>query len=191
MEFIPGGTVESLLKTYGPFDEILLKKFTLQIVKGISYIHSNNVVHRDIKGKNIMLMQNGVIKLIDFGCAKRLKKNQSENSMKNLLKSLKGTPYWMAPEVIRETGHGSKADIWSVGCTVFEMATGHPPWHEMKPIAAIYAIGSGDGDPPTLPSHFSDDARDFVQSCLLRDPEERPTALKLLNHPFLTNIESQ
>ena len=95
----------------------------------------------------------------------------------------------MAPEVIREVGHGSKADIWSVGCTVFEMATGHPPWHEMKPIAAIYAIGSGDSDPPTLPSHFSNEARDFVQICLSRNPDERPTALKLLNHPFLANIE--
>lgn len=68
-----------------------------------------------------MLMGNGIIKLIDFGCAKRLKKNQSSNSIKQLLKSLKGTPYWMSPEVIRETGHGSKADIWSTGCTIFEM----------------------------------------------------------------------
>ncbi len=76
---------------------------------------------RDIKGRNIMLMQSGIIKLIDFGCAKRLRKTQTSNSTKHLLKSLKGTPYWMAPEVIRETGHGPKADIWSIGCTVFEM----------------------------------------------------------------------
>ena len=95
----------------------------------------------------------------------------------------------MAPEVIRETGHGSKADIWSVGCTVFEMATGHPPWHEMKPIAAIYAIGSGDSNPPILPSHFSDDARDFVNRCLSRNADERPTADDLLRHPFLTKLD--
>jgi serine/threonine protein kinase len=121
MELIPGGTIETLLKTYGPFEEELFKNFTTQIMEGINYIHSKNVVHRDIKGKNVMLMGNGVIKLIDFGCAKRLKKNQSSNSIKQLLKSLKGTPYWMSPEVIREVGHGSKADIWSTGCTIFEM----------------------------------------------------------------------
>lgn len=121
MELIPGGTIEALLKTFGPFDEELFKNFTNQIVEGINYLHSRNVVHRDIKGKNIMLMSNGVVKLIDFGCAKRLRKNQSSNSIKQLLKSLKGTPYWMSPEVIRETGHGSKADIWSLGATVFEM----------------------------------------------------------------------
>lgn len=121
MELIAGGTIEALLKTFGPFDEELFKNFTNQIVEGVNYIHSCNVVHRDIKGKNIMLMSNGVVKLIDFGCAKRLRKNQSSNSIKQLLKSLKGTPYWMSPEVIRETGHGSKADVWSLGATVFEM----------------------------------------------------------------------
>lgn len=90
MELIPGGTIEFLLKTYGPFEESLFRNFTNQILEGINYIHSRNVVHRDIKGKNIMLMGNGIIKLIDFGCAKRLKKNQSSNSIKQLLRSLKG-----------------------------------------------------------------------------------------------------
>lgn len=143
MELIPGGTIETLLKTYGAFDENLLRTFTSQILEGVNYIHSKQVIHRwtfcpnfirdilkinliefydrDIKGKNIMLMSSGVIKLIDFGCAKRLKKNQNSDSIKQLLKSLKGTPYWMAPEVIKETGHGAKADIWSTGATVFEM----------------------------------------------------------------------
>jgi serine/threonine protein kinase len=161
-------------------------------------------------------MQNGIIKLIDFGCAKRLRKTQTSNSTKHLLKSLKGTPYWMAPEVIRETGHGPKADIWSIGCTVFEMvlcffcfrlinicilfacfmysnilikATGQPPWSEMKPIAAIYAIGSGDIQPPTLPPTFSAEARHFVSVCLEREQECRPTAIDLANHDFLKMIQ--
>lgn len=121
MELIPGGSIDTLLKTYGPFEEDLFRTFAAQILMGVDYLHSNNVVHRDIKGKNIMLMSSGIIKLIDFGCAKRLKKNQSANSIKQLFKSMKGTPYWMAPEVIRGTGHGSKADIWSIGATVFEM----------------------------------------------------------------------
>ncbi|RNA42360.1 ankyrin-2-like isoform X1, partial [Brachionus plicatilis] len=185
MELIPGGTIEALLKTFGPFDEELFKNFTNQIAEGINYLHSCNVVHRDIKGKNIMLMSNGIVKLIDFGCAKRLRKNQSSNSIKQLLKSLKGTPYWMSPEVIRETGHGSKADIWSFGATVFEMAVGRPPWGDLSPLSAIYAIGSGESPPPELPEHFTEEARDFVRKCLTRDPDLRPYASELLNHEFL------
>lgn len=203
MELIPGGTIEALLKTFGPFDEELFKNFTNQIVEGINYLHSRNVVHRDIKGKNIMLMSNGVVKLIDFGCAKRLRKNQSSNSIKQLLKSLKGTPYWMSPEVIRETGHGSKADIWSLGATVFEMvnfflfffwnkffcfnkkAVGRPPWGDLSPLSAIYAIGSGESPPPELPEQYSEVARDFVRKCLTREPDLRPCASDLLNHEFL------
>ena len=118
MEIIPGGSLEKLLKTYKAFEERLFENYTRQIMEGIKYIHSKNVVHRDIKGKNVMLMVNGVIKLIDFGCARQLSQ-QSSNSM--LLMSVKGTPYWMSPEVIRQKGHNSKADIWSCGCTVFEM----------------------------------------------------------------------
>jgi serine/threonine protein kinase len=185
MELIPGGTIEFLLKTYGPFEESLFKNFTHQILEGINYIHSRNVVHRDIKGKNIMLMGNGIIKLIDFGCAKRLKKNQSSNSIKQLLKSLKGTPYWMSPEVIREVGHGSKADIWSIGATVFEMSTGQPPWSEYQPIAAIYRIGSGDTPIPELPDKFSTEAKEFVSKCLIRNPDDRPSAADLLLHGFI------
>jgi len=119
MELVPGGTIQKLLKTYGPFKEELFKNYTTQIMKGIEYIHSKNVVHRDIKGGNIMVMVDGVIKLIDFGCARHL--NQSSNSKEKLLKTFKGTPHWMSPEVITEVGHGPKADIWSIGCTIFEM----------------------------------------------------------------------
>ena len=120
MEIISGGSLEKLLTTYGPFVEELFENYTRQIMEGIKYIHSKNVVHRDIKGKNVMLMVNGVIKLIDFGCARQLSQ-QSSNSIEELLMSVKGTPYWMSPEVIRQKGHNSKADIWSCGCTVFEM----------------------------------------------------------------------
>lgn len=91
----------------------------------------------------------------------------------------------MSPEVIREIGHGSKADIWSTGATVFEMSTGSPPWAEYQPIAAIYRIGSGDTPIPELPSKFSPEARDFVGKCLIRNPDERPSAYELLQHDFL------
>lgn len=95
----------------------------------------------------------------------------------------------MSPEVIRETGHGSKADIWSTGATIFEMATGLPPWGQLQPISAIYAIGSGDGPPPQLPSKFSTEAIDFVNKCLTRDPNTRPSASELLDHEFLKQTQ--
>ena len=120
MELISGGSIETLLKTFGPFEEELFQNYTRQIIEGIKYIHSKNVVHRDIKGKNVMLKANGVIKLIDFGCAKQLNQ-QSSNTKEELLMSLYGTAYWMSPEMVREVGHGPKTDIWSSGCTVFEM----------------------------------------------------------------------
>lgn len=92
----------------------------------------------------------------------------------------------MSPEVIRETGHGPKADIWSTGATIFEMATGLPPYSELAPISAIYAIGSGEAPPPVLPSKFTAEAIDFVSKCLTRSPDQRPSAQELLNHDFLT-----
>jgi len=101
-------------------------------------------------------------------------------------KSLKGTPYWMAPEVIKQTGHGRPADIWSVACVVIEMATGKPPWQELDkdPIAAMYQIAKSNSA-PALPQNLSPEAQDFLMQCLKINPKERPTAEQLLEHPFL------
>ncbi|KAL9978253.1 hypothetical protein ACROYT_G015751 [Oculina patagonica] len=184
MEYVPGGSIASILARFGCLDEPVFSRYTKQLLSGVSYLHSNNVIHRDIKGGNILVMPSGALKLIDFGCAKRLYMNLSM-SRSNILRSMKGTPYWMAPEVIRETGHGRKSDIWSVGCTVFEMATGKPPWSDMPPMAAIFAIGSGSLAVPQLSENFSPGARDFVNKCLTRDPDLRPSADELLQHHFL------
>uniref|UniRef100_A0A3P8SHW8 Mitogen-activated protein kinase kinase kinase 19 n=1 Tax=Amphiprion percula TaxID=161767 RepID=A0A3P8SHW8_AMPPE len=120
MEYIPGGSIASILHR----------------LAGVAYLHLNRVIHRDLKGNNVMLMPTGVIKLIDFGCARRLScLNYTASNSGDLLKSVHGTPYWMAPEVINETGYGRKSDIWSVGCTVFEMATGKPPLAHMDKMA--------------------------------------------------------
>ncbi|KAL4224924.1 hypothetical protein ACF0H5_015620 [Mactra antiquata] len=183
MQFVPGGSIASILARFGALDEAVFRKYTRQILEGVVYLHQNDVIHRDIKGGNVMLMPNGVIKLIDFGCAKRLCINLSMGQSQ-ILKSMKGTPYWMAPEVVNETGHGKKSDIWSVGCTVFEMATRKPPWAEMNPMAAIFAIGS-DKPVPELPEKFSEDAREFVNACLTKDQNKRLSASELLQCPFL------
>ncbi|KAK3592514.1 hypothetical protein CHS0354_013848 [Potamilus streckersoni] len=183
MQFVPGGSIASILARFGALDEAVFRRYTKQMLDGVEYLHVNDVIHRDIKGGNVMLMPNGIIKLIDFGCAKRLCINLSMGQSQ-ILKSMKGTPYWMAPEVVNESGHGKKSDIWSIGCTVFEMATRKPPWADMNPMAAIFAIGS-DKPIPQLPEKFSHEARDFVNTCLTRNQSFRPTATELHQHPFI------
>ncbi|NWQ61862.1 M3K19 kinase, partial [Neopipo cinnamomea] len=183
MEFVPGGSISSVINRFGPLPEVVLCRYTRQILQGVAYLHANCVVHRDIKGNNVMLMPSGTVKLIDFGCARRLACIGGTRS--ESLRSVHGTPYWMAPEVISEAGYGRKSDIWSVGCTVFEMATGKPPLASMGRIAAMFYIGARGGLMPSLPEGFSSAAVDFVHACLTRDQHERPSALQLLDHPFV------
>ncbi|XP_062257868.1 serine/threonine-protein kinase PRP4 homolog isoform X2 [Platichthys flesus] len=191
MEYVPGGSISSILHRFGPLPERVLALYTHQILEGVAYLHLNRVVHRDLKGNNVMLMPTGVIKLIDFGCARRLScLNHTASSSVDLLKSVHGTPYWMAPEVINDTGYGRKSDIWSVGCTVFEMATGKPPLAHMDKMAALFYIGSERGSMPSLPDGFSDNARDFVKNSLTSDQRLRPSADELLTHPFIPKNET-
>lgn len=169
MEYVPGGSISNILSRFGPLPEKVFVLYTQQILEGVAYLHANRVIHRDLKGNNIMLMPTGVIKLIDFGCARRLSCLQTSNGSKSdLLKSVHGTPYWMAPEVISETGHGRKSDIWSIGCTVFEMATGKPPLAHMNKMAALFYIGARKGLMPSLSDDYSTHAKHFVQACLTR-----------------------
>ncbi|XP_037023106.2 mitogen-activated protein kinase kinase kinase 19 isoform X1 [Artibeus jamaicensis] len=185
MEFVPGGSISSIINRFGPLPEMVFCKYTKQILQGVAYLHENCVVHRDIKGNNVMLMPTGIIKLIDFGCARRLAWAGLSGTHSDMLKSMHGTPYWMAPEVINESGYGRKSDIWSIGCTVFEMATGKPPLASMGRMAAMFYIGAHRGLMPPLPEHFSESAADFVRVCLTRDQHERPSAVQLLKHSFL------
>ncbi|XP_017276139.2 mitogen-activated protein kinase kinase kinase 19 isoform X1 [Kryptolebias marmoratus] len=195
MEYIPGGSIASILHRFGPLPERVLALYTHQILEGVAYLHLNRVIHRDLKGNNVMLMPTGVIKLIDFGCARRLScLNHTACNSGELLKSVHGTPYWIAPEVINESGYGRKSDIWSVGCTVFEMATGKPPLSHMAKMAALFYIGTRRGSMPMLPDGFSESAKDFVRICLTSDQKLRPSADQLLQHSFVhkkeTNIKA-
>lgn len=114
----------------------MIRVYSRQILEGLHYLHSHRIVHRDIKGANILIDNNGIAKLADFGAATNL--IQSDDNPK----SLHGTPYWMAPEVIHQTGHSRQADIWSLGCTVIEMFTGKPPWNQFKTqVSALFHIG--------------------------------------------------
>ncbi|KAM7257751.1 hypothetical protein ACFE04_013492 [Oxalis oulophora] len=182
LEFVPGGSISSLLGKFGSFPESVIRMYTKQLLLGLEYLHKNGIMHRDIKGANILVDNKGCIKLADFGASKKV----VELATINGAKSMKGTPYWMAPEVILQTGHSFSADIWSVGCTVIEMATGKPPWSQQyQEVAALFHIGTTKSHPP-IPEHLSSEAKDFLLKCLQKEPDVRPTASDLLQHPFIT-----
>ncbi|XP_006816155.1 mitogen-activated protein kinase kinase kinase 2-like [Saccoglossus kowalevskii] len=182
MEMMPGGSVKDEIKQYGELTEVVVKKYTKQILEGAAYLHSNHIVHRDIKGANILRDAVGNVKLADFGASKRLQTICTLNGMK----SVTGTPYWMSPEVINGEGYGRKADVWSIGCTVVEMFTKNPPWSEFEAMAAIFKIATQQTS-PELPLHVSDDARNFIWLIFNRNTQERPSAEELLMHRFVLN----
>ncbi|XP_028119373.1 mitogen-activated protein kinase kinase kinase NPK1-like isoform X1 [Camellia sinensis] len=182
LEFVPGGSISSLLGKFGSFPESVIRMYTKQLLLGLEYLHKNGIMHRDIKGANILVDNKGCIKLADFGASKKV----VELATITGAKSMKGTPYWMAPEVILQTGHSFSADIWSVGCTVIEMATGKPPWSQQyQEVAALFHIGTTKSHPP-IPEHLSLEAKDFLLKCLLKEPNLRSAASDLLQHPFVT-----
>lgn len=177
MEYVPGGTIQSRLDRYGPFNEDLIKKCTKQVLLGLEYLHYHNIVHRDLKGMNILITENEECKLADFGSAKNILGI-------DVTASVTGTFNWMAPEIIKETGHGRFADIWSIGCLVVEMCTGKPPWHDYKRIEIIEAV-IGSEKVPAIPEHYSENLKSFISQCFARDPFKRPNVAELLLHPFV------
>ncbi|XP_013358613.1 PREDICTED: mitogen-activated protein kinase kinase kinase 3 [Chinchilla lanigera] len=179
MEYMPGGSVKDQLKAYGALTESVTRKYTRQILEGMSYLHSNMIVHRDIKGANILRDSAGNVKLGDFGASKRL---QTICMSGTGMRSVTGTPYWMSPEVISGEGYGRKADVWSLGCTVVEMLTEKPPWAEYEAMAAIFKIATQPTN-PQLPSHISEHGRDFLRRIFV-EAHQRPSAEELLTHHF-------
>ncbi|KAJ8572907.1 hypothetical protein K7X08_009418 [Anisodus acutangulus] len=177
LEFVPGGSISSLFGKFGSFPEPVIRTYTKQLLLGLDYLHKNGIM-----GDNVLVDNKGCIKLADFGASKKV----VELATISGAKSMKGTPYWMAPEVIRQTGHSFSADIWSVGCTVIEMTTGKPPWSQQyQEVAALFYIGTTKAH-PLIPEHVSVEAKDFMLKCLQKEPEFRPSASELLQHPFVT-----
>ena len=183
LEFVNGGSIHKLLREYGPFEEAVLRNYTAQILSGLAYLHRRNIVHRDIKGSNIFVNRNGDIRLADFSMTNHISEATS-------IKSFKGSPYWMAPEVIMNTnGDSLSVDIWSLGCTIIEMATTRPPWNQYEGVAAIFKIANSK-DIPDIPDHLSSEAKSFLKLCLQRDPAARPTAAQLIVHPWVKDQAS-
>ncbi|CAE8629686.1 unnamed protein product [Polarella glacialis] len=181
MEYVPGGSMRHILNQFGSLHGELLEKATRGIAEGLNYLHSHKppIVHRDLKGANVLVDLDFCVKLADFGCAKR--SSAGTKSLTSL-----GTPHWMAPEVFQHScGHGRKADIWSLGCVVLEMATAEDPWGKAafdNIMHAVRVIGFSDATPP-IPEALPDSSREFVARCLQRDQEKRPWASELLHQP--------
>ena len=185
LEYVPGGSIASLLDRFGAFEESVAAVYASQIAVGLAYLHSQRTVHRDVKGANILVEKSGRIKLADFGMAKQIVEQMATAPGGRAGDAMAGSTFWMAPEVVKQQTHGAPADVWSVGCVVIEMLTGAPPWSDCGgQVQAIFKIG-GTGELPTMPDWISDDARNFVSSCLRRRPDERPSAEDLLAHPFV------
>lgn len=189
LEYVAGGSVGSLIRIYGRFDEIMITHLTTQVLRGLSYLHSRGILHRDMKADNLLLDQDGVCKISDFGISRKSQDIYSNSDM-----TMRGTVFWMAPEMVDTAqGYSAKVDIWSLGCVVLEMFAGKRPWSNFEVVAAMFKIGKSKSAPPipedTLPL-ISKNGRDFLDACFEIDPEERPTADKLLSHPFIQGNNS-
>lgn len=163
LEYVSGGSIASMLNEIGSFDESLVRSLVYQILCGLEYLHDHGIIHRDIKGANILLDEQGTAKITDFGISKRSEMAYRWNSRM----SVQGSVYWMAPEVIRGKGYSAKVDIWSLGCLALEMLTGQHPWSQFQDqTAALYRLGQPDPR-PHVPSYISADAQDFLNRCFI------------------------
>ncbi|KAH9875264.1 hypothetical protein J1614_004755 [Plenodomus biglobosus] len=188
LEYVPGGSVATMLINYGPLGESLIQNFVRQILTGLSYLHSRDIIHRDIKGANILVDNKGSVKISDFGISKRIEASTLGGGKKGAQRvSLQGSVFWMAPEVVRQTAYTRKADIWSLGCLVVEMFTGSHPHPNCTQLQAIFKIGGSGDASPTIPENAGDDARTFLAQTFLIDHEKRPSADELLVSKFIIN----
>ncbi|XP_044336096.1 mitogen-activated protein kinase kinase kinase 17 [Triticum aestivum] len=176
LEFAPGGSLaDEAARNGGRLEERAVRAHATDVLRGLAYIHGKSLVHGDVKSRNVVIGADGRAKIADFGCARALGE----------ARPIGGTPAFMAPEVARGEEQGPAADVWALGCTVVEMATGRAPWGEMDNVlAAVHRIGYTDAV-PEVPTWLSAEAKSFLAMCFARDARERCTAAELLEHPFV------
>ncbi|XP_073731651.1 TRAF2 and NCK interacting kinase a isoform X1 [Misgurnus anguillicaudatus] len=191
MEFCGAGSVTDLIKnTKGnSLREDWTAYISREILRGLSHLHFNKVIHRDIKGQNVLLTENAEVKLVDFGVSAQLDRTVSRRN------TFIGTPYWMAPEVIAcdenpEATYDYKSDLWSLGITAIEMAEGAPPLCDMHPMRALFLIPRNPA--PRLKSKkWSKKFQTFIESCLVKNHNQRPNTDQMLKHPFIRDMTNE
>ncbi|XP_062899020.1 mitogen-activated protein kinase kinase kinase 1 [Mobula hypostoma] len=184
VEWMAGGSVSHLLNKYGAFKEQVIINYNEQLLRGLAYLHENQIIHRDIKGANLLIDSTGQrLRIADFGAAARLaSKGTGAGEFQG---QLLGTIAFMAPEVLRGQQYGRSCDVWSVGCVIIEMACAKPPWNAEKHsnhLALIFKIASATSA-PIIPNHLSPALRDVALRCLELQPQDRPPSRELLKHP--------
>eukprot|EP01122_Echinamoeba_exundans_P006210 TRINITY_DN1706_c0_g1_i2.p1 TRINITY_DN1706_c0_g1~~TRINITY_DN1706_c0_g1_i2.p1 ORF type:complete len:625 (-),score=155.41 TRINITY_DN1706_c0_g1_i2:203-2077(-) len=186
MEYMGNGCLTEVLEQFDngvAMNEAQIAFVCRENLRGLSYVHSMHRIHRDIKSDNILLGADGSVKIADFGYAAQLTQEKSKRA------TIVGTPYWMAPELIRGQNYDQKVDVWSLGIMIMEMAEGEPPYMDFPPLRALFLITTKGIPPLKEPERWSEVFRDFVNKCLEKDIEKRPTADEMLKHPFIQKAD--
>jgi len=182
MEFMGGGCLTEVLEQFENGVEMTegqIAAVCRDTLAGLAYIHTLHRIHRDIKSDNLLLGDDGSVKLADFGYAAQLTQEKRKRN------TIVGTPYWMAPELIRGQNYDQKVDMWSLGIMCMEMAEGEPPYMEFPPLRALFLITTKGIPELKDQAKWSPEFKDFVRRCLEKEPETRPDAAEMLKHPFL------
>ncbi|KAL9645198.1 hypothetical protein ABK040_002399 [Willaertia magna] len=179
LEYVDGGTLEQYVKQHGPLDEQTVAIIAYQVLMGLEYLHSARIIHRDLKPANILISTKGIVKITDFGVSAQLL------NVEAIRTSNVGTPYYIAPEVIQVQPYSFQADIWSLGCTLFELLFGRRLYHDLNQIAAMFHMATDPRPPLPEPNNLSPTCQDFLEKCWIKDWKKRPNARELQSHPFV------
>lgn len=179
VEYVDGLSLAEHLSQYNAFPETLVAEIARQVLCGLKYLHDNGVTHRDLKPANILVDSAATVKICDFGVSR----SENVQTINPGQQHMVGTPWYIAPEMVEYRPYTTSVDVWSLGCTVLELATGRRPYHELSAMQVLFRMVE-DRRPP-IPSHLSEEAQDFLKSCWVWDPQERPSAHDLLRHPFI------
>ena len=179
IEYMEGGALTELLEYRGHLDEPDIATISNEIVKGLHHLHSRSIIHRDIKSDNILLGAGGQVKISDFGFCTELSADRKKRA------TMVGTPYWMAPEIIKQKRYDASVDVWSLGIMMIEMIEGEPPYLSEEPLKALYLIATNGSPSLRHPERISTSLTNFVHSCLKVDVSARAKTADLIRHSFV------